>query len=93
VVGYDAERERSMRVLAAPLVPVLEEGRRTGVFPDTDPEADAGTINAIAWSATAGFTTASGPRLGADRARDHVLRFALRALGYVPTGDDRGARS
>jgi AcrR family transcriptional regulator len=83
VAGYDAERERSMRMLAAPLVPVLEEGRRTGTFPDADPEADAGTINAIAWSAIAGFTTSSGPRLGPDRAREHVLRFALRAVGYA----------
>ena len=87
VVGYDAERERSMRMLAAPLVPVLQEGRRTGVFPDADPEADAETINAIAWSAMAGFTTATGPRLGRERARAHVLRFALRALGYERAGD------
>jgi hypothetical protein len=70
-----------MRMFAAPLVPVLEEGRRTGVFPDADPEADAATINAVAWSAIAGFATSAGPRLDADRARDHVLRFVLRALG------------
>jgi AcrR family transcriptional regulator len=88
VVGYDAERERSMRMLAAPLVPVLEEGRRTGVFPDADPEADAETINAIAWSAMAGFTTATGPRLDRDRARAHVLRFVLRALGYDGAAGD-----
>jgi AcrR family transcriptional regulator len=81
VVGYAEERERSMRRFAAPLVPVLEEGRRTGLFPDADPEPDAATINAIAWSAIAGFATSAGPRLGPERARDHVLRFALRALG------------
>lgn len=79
--GYHDEHQRSMSLFAAPLVPVLEAGLRSGVFPRADPEADARTINAIAWSVIAGFPD-DAPRLAADTARDHVLRFALGALGH-----------
>jgi len=79
-VNSDLERHGSAQAFAAPLVQVLEEGRRLGVFPDADPDADAVTITAIAWSAIAGFAAAA-PRLGPEKARDHVLRFALGAVG------------
>ena len=91
VVGYAEERERSMRRFAAPLVPVLEEGRRTGLFPDADPEPDAATINAIAWSAIAGFATSAGPRLGPERGTRP--RPALRAAGARRTAELKGADS
>lgn len=79
--GYDSENARSTAALIEPLVSVLEEGQDRGVFPDADPAADAATISAIAWDVIAALRLQPS-RFDAERARAHVLRFDLGAVGY-----------
>jgi AcrR family transcriptional regulator len=58
---------------------VLAAGRDDGTFPDTDPDADAPAIHAVAWERVeARLRGESGDRASA---RAHVLRFCLPALG------------
>lgn len=63
----------------APLRAILERGRDSGAFPDTDPATDALTVHAIVW----GFAEArlDGADLPIDAARRAIRRFVHRALG------------
>jgi AcrR family transcriptional regulator len=69
-----------------PLVEQLESGRRTGIFPDIDPAADALSIHGAIWaSVERQWTTGDCER---DAVRGQVIRFCLRGIG-VPQADGR----
>lgn len=75
--GYgDAERA-AMRILTDPLLDVLERGRADGTFPATTPDRDVHSINALVWD----LIRWTPRRLSRAEACDHVLRFALPAVG------------
>jgi AcrR family transcriptional regulator len=62
-----------------PLAEVLEAGRIDGSFPATDPDRDARSIHALAWSLV--VEKLGGGGLTLEGARAHLLRFCLPALG------------
>jgi AcrR family transcriptional regulator len=70
-------------LLVEPLRSVLEEGLATGVFPDAEPELDAGTIRAITMD-TVFRVRAGSVKLSRREAADHVVRFSRAALGVRP---------
>ena len=69
-----------------PLVDQLERGRRTGIFPDIDPTADALSIHGAIWASVERQWTTGDCDRGA--VRDQVVRFCLRGIG-VPPADGR----
>jgi AcrR family transcriptional regulator len=72
-----------VRAQLEPLVAALHQGRGDGTFPNTDPEADAGSIYAVVWALVEERLHGGGfPTLA--EARAHVLRFCLPALGARP---------
>ena len=80
--GYHEEQERAGTALMAPLVDVLSDGMRAGVFRSTAPERDAATIYAVA-SSVGAARRPGAKRLDLDAARAHVQRFCWPALGLV----------
>lgn len=69
------------REILQPLVEQLDKGKRLGLFPDIDPEADALSLQGAVWASVERHW-ATGT---CDRAdiRDHALRFCLRGLGVT----------
>ncbi len=66
-----------------PLVEELEHGKRTGIFPDVDPTADALSIHGAIWaSVERQWATGECDRRAV---RDAVVRFCLRGLGVMST--------
>jgi AcrR family transcriptional regulator len=78
--GYAAEAIRAARLLAAPLLEVLEAGKRDGSFPAADPRPHAEMIRAIVFDLGGLNSSGRGPVPRASATKD-VLRFCLRALG------------
>jgi AcrR family transcriptional regulator len=78
--GYASEAIRSAKLLAAPLLELLEAGRRDGSFPAAEPGRDAEFISAIVFD-VAGLTSFGRRPLGRSTATREVLNFCLRALG------------
>ncbi len=79
---FPREFAQIVRDELAPLVEILEEGRRDGTFPDARPDADARTIHAIVWSLTsARLGGLGGHEMSIDDVRKHVLRYCLPAIG------------
>lgn len=77
--GYEAESVKSARLLAAPLLEVLEAGVVDGSFPACDPRHDTEMIRAIVFDA-AGLTAAGRAQPRAATTQE-ILHFCLRALG------------
>jgi AcrR family transcriptional regulator len=65
--------------ILTPLIAELETGRRIGIFPGTDPAADALSIHGVIW-ASVERQWATG-KCDRDAVRDHVVRFCMRGLG------------
>ena len=78
--GYAAEAIHAGRLLAAPLLEVLQAGKRDGSFPAADPRVHAEMIRAIVFDLGGLSSSGRGPVPRATATRD-VLRFCLRALG------------
>jgi AcrR family transcriptional regulator len=78
--GYAVEAVQSARMLSAPLIEVLEEGRRDGSFPRAEPRQHAEMIRAIVFDLAGLNSSGRGP-VPRDTATQDVLRFCLRALG------------
>jgi AcrR family transcriptional regulator len=78
--GIAEAQQASLAALCAPLAAMLTAGKKQGVFPDADPDADARTIHAITFQLVEDATQGPTARGRLD-AVDHVLRFALPALG------------
>jgi AcrR family transcriptional regulator len=74
------------REILKPLVEQLETGRRAGIFPDSDPTADALSIHGAIWASVERQWTTGDCDRGA--VRDQVVRFCLRGIG-VPLADGR----
>jgi AcrR family transcriptional regulator len=82
-VGYDAEEAALQDRLVSPLLQAIRRGSADGSFPDTDPFPDAYSIFDLVWS-VAGPPARARRAMDRDRARSHVLRFCLPALGVDP---------
>jgi AcrR family transcriptional regulator len=82
-VGYDAEEASLQDRLVSPLLQAVRRGSADGSFPDTDPFPDAYSIFDLVWSVAGPHARGRRP-MDRERARSHVLRFCLPALG-VPT--------
>ena len=80
VVAGTATERLGAESLVAPLRSVLEEGLRSGWFPDAQVGLDVHTIRAIAMEVI-GWAGTEGIRLTRRKAADHILRFSLAALG------------
>jgi hypothetical protein len=78
--AHPAEFLGIAQAVCAPLARILADGRERGVFSSADPELDARSIHALAWSLVES-RLAGGGLPDAAAARDHVLRFCLPALG------------
>ena len=90
--AYAAEFVGIHRAVYEPLIRVLEAGRADGTFPGTDPEEDARSIHAVTWTLIEAHLGGGGlPDLA--RARAHVLRFCLPALGMGADVDDSNERT
>jgi AcrR family transcriptional regulator len=72
VAGLEAQR--------APLVALLHDGRRQGVFPCTEPDADAFAIQAVVLAHMRSRLVGSDTLTRAE-ARDHTVELFRRALG------------
>jgi AcrR family transcriptional regulator len=68
------------RIACGPLIQALRQGHKAGLFDSPTPEADAYSIHALV-VARLDAKEDGEPDRGA--ARDHVLRFAWRALGLM----------
>jgi AcrR family transcriptional regulator len=77
--GYRETREQAHADRERSLVAILRRGRDAGVFPLTDPEADAIAISAVVSRVM--FSQHYRDEEGMRRAQNRVLDFALRALG------------
>jgi AcrR family transcriptional regulator len=89
--GIAEAQHAAAQALSQALVAVLRAGHEKGVFPATDPEADARTIHAITLQLVDAATEARTPRTRAE-AVGHVLRFVLPALG-APSPSGNGGTS
>jgi len=78
--GYAEESARSAGMLSAPLIELLERGRRDGSFPTAEPRQHAEMIRAIVFD-FAGLNSSGSKPVPRDAATRDVLRFCLRALG------------
>ncbi len=78
--GYAVEAVHSGKLLSAPLVEVLEAGKRDGSFPEADPRPHAEMIRAIVFDLGGLNSSGRGP-VPRSTATQDVLRFCLRALG------------
>jgi AcrR family transcriptional regulator len=80
--GYSMQAAQSARLLAAPLLELLELGKTDGSFPAAEPARDADFIRALVFD-VAGLTAVgrgTAPT-GREDATQEVLAFCLRALG------------
>lgn len=82
-VGYDAEEASLQDRLVSPLLQAVRRGSADGSFPDTDPFPDAYAIFDLVWSVAGPHARGRRP-MDRERARAHVLRFCLPALGVEP---------
>jgi AcrR family transcriptional regulator len=82
-VGYEAEEASLQDRLVSPLLEAIRRGSADGSFPETDPFPDAYSIFDLVWS-VAGPQVRSRRPMDKERARSHVLRFCLPALGVHP---------
>jgi AcrR family transcriptional regulator len=90
--GYEEESARTRRLLATPLLELLEQGRLDGSFPATEPASDTAMIRAIVFDVT--WLDAVGDQtLARAAATRSVLGFCLRALGATGLADARRATS
>ena len=78
--GYGHEAIHAGRILSAPLLELLETGRREGAFPASDPPRDAEMIRAIVFD-YAGLNSAGRGSLPRAAVKQDILGFCLRALG------------
>jgi len=79
--GYPEEQRYARELTMAPLVAVLGAGQRDGSFPRAVPEHDAMTIHAMTsdlWQSILDGHVS----MTRQEALDHLLRFALPALGW-----------
>ena len=76
----EATQRNSRELMVAPLLAILEAGKRDGTFPRADPANDAGTIHRLVFGLVM-EAVVDKPRLDREAARAHVLRFCLSALG------------
>jgi AcrR family transcriptional regulator len=83
--GYDAEEASLQDRLVSPLLHAIRRGSADGSFPRTDPFPDAYAIFDLVWSVASPHVRQRRP-MDKERARAHVLRFCLPALGV----DDGG---
>ena len=81
--GYAAESVHAARLLAAPLIEVLEAGKRDGSFPAADPKVHAEMIRAIVFD-FGGLSSSGRGLVPRATATQDVTRFCLRALGAEP---------
>lgn len=88
-VGYEAEEASLKDRLVSPLLQAIRRGSATGSFPDTDPFPDAYSIFDLVWS-VAGPQVRRRRPMDRERARSHVLRFCLPALGVDGQGGSPG---
>ena len=82
-VGYDVEEASLQDRLVSPLLQAIRRGSADGSFPETDPFPDAYSIFDLVWS-VAGPNARARRAMDRERARAHVLRFCLPALGVDP---------
>jgi AcrR family transcriptional regulator len=76
---FPAEFARIAGAVLEPLERLLDAGRASGAFPDTDPARDARAIHAVTWELVE--ARLAGGSDGVESARAQVLRFCLPALG------------
>lgn len=79
-VGYDTEEASLQDRLVSPLLQAIRRGSADGSFPETDPFPDAYSIFDLVWSVS-GPNARARRAMDRERARAHVLRFCLPALG------------
>jgi AcrR family transcriptional regulator len=84
-VGYEAEAASLQDRLVSPLLQAIRRGSADGSFPHTDPFPDAYSIFDLVWS-VAGPQVRRRRPMDKERARAHVLRFCLPALGVDHDG-------
>ncbi len=77
---FPAEFDAIVGSLLEPLTAILRAGRAEGVFPLTDPEADAASIHAVVWNA-AQRRLDGAPVPPRATVRAQLLRFCLGAIG------------
>jgi AcrR family transcriptional regulator len=82
-VGYEAEEASLQDRLVSPLLEAIRRGSADGSFPKTDPFPDAYSIFDLVWS-VAGPQVRRRRPIDRERARSHVLRFCLPAVGADP---------
>jgi AcrR family transcriptional regulator len=82
-VGYEAEEASLQDRLVSPLLQAVRRGSADGSFPDTDPFPDAYSIFDLLWSVAGPHARQRRP-MDRERARAHILRFCLPALGADP---------
>jgi len=82
-VGYEAEEASLQDRLVSPLLQAIRRGSADGSFPDTDPFPDAYSIFDLLWSVAGPHVLQRRP-MDRERARSHILRFCLPALGVDP---------
>ncbi|HEY7916479.1 MAG TPA: helix-turn-helix domain-containing protein [Acidimicrobiales bacterium] len=82
-VGYEAEEASLQDRLVSPLLQAIRRGSADGSFPDTDPFPDAYSIFDLLWSVAGPHVRQRRP-MDRERARAHILRFCLPALGTDP---------
>ncbi len=78
--GYDEVHTAGMVANRASLIGVLREGRRSGVFPRTDPEADAFAVQAVVGAHVRAKLLGTHEFTRAE-ARDHTVDLFRRAFG------------
>lgn len=80
--SFEAAGHAAAARLKAPLYDVLLAGAAAGVFPTSEPSADADSIHALVWRL---FTDAMHGRATMDRANamTHVMRYVAPALGFT----------
>ena len=83
---FPDEVEASERELVAPLRDALAEAVASGALPGADPERDAAAIYTLALGWVQRVLCQRAPASRAEA--DHLVEFALAAVGRRPTGSD-----
>jgi AcrR family transcriptional regulator len=79
--GFTEVKNAGLAEQRAPLVALLQDGKRRGVFPDADPERDALAIQAVVGAHTRARLDRDPAALTRAQARDHTVELFRRALG------------